>query len=377
VIILHVLEPFASGVTSAVSSIAGELKDFSHIVIHGSRNWTESTEKVKKRFPSEVKFIEWKNAVREISISKDLKALNELIKILKPYKKQKDNIVVHLHSSKAGFLGRIACRMLKIKNVIYTPHCGAFLRTDISVFKRNMYKFFEKIGSCFGGRVVGCGKSEGEIYIKLGKNTTYVSNGVKIDELQENSGQFNVSRTLIAFSGIASFQKDPVLWNEIAVTCTQTEFGEVAKKDAYSFCWIGDGPLSNVFNREIVDMTGWKTSEEVEELLKKTAVFFSASAWEGLPYGVLEAMNCGCALLLRNVPGNSELVLPNENGYLFNTKEEAVNSLVLMIKNKDALEAMGKKSREIAENLYSLKQMGDGYRKIYLEMLENNKEKII
>ena len=358
--ILHVLEPFATGVTTAVISIAKELHEFTHIVIHGSRNWTESADKIKQRFPPGICFIEWKNAAREISMVKDWKALWELITILKPYsprnRKESARAVVHLHSSKAGFLGRLACRILGIKAVIYTPHCGAFLRTDIGFVKRILYRFFEKLGACFGGRIVGCGPSEGEIYKKLGKNTTYVCNGVALKELSDATER----RNLISFTGLASFQKDPRLWSELAGECAG-----FAGEDGFSFCWIGDGPEAGLLKKDYLILTGWKSAKEVEGLLAETAVFLSTAAWEGLPYGVLEAMSSGCALLLRDVPGNRDLVIPGENGWLFNTKEEAIECLKIMLKDKERLCAMGKRSWEIAEKGFNLGQMGEGYRKIY------------
>jgi len=365
VIILHVLEPFASGVATAVIAIAGELPDYSHIVIHGSRNNVESAEEVRKRFPPGVTFIEWKNAGREISLVKDWKALCELTALLKPYSpgkiKGSGPVVVHLHSSKAGFLGRLACRVLGIKAVVYTPHCGAFLRTDIGFPKRALYRFFEWLGGCFGGRVVGCGPSEGELYKKLGKNTTFVSNGVIPKEKQKAKG----SRNLVSFTGIASFQKDPALWSAVAAACAG-----IARGEGFNFYWIGDGPLAGELDRNRIVLTGWKGAEEVGELLERTAVYFSTSAWEGLPYGVLEAMNASCALLLRNVPGNRDLVIPGENGWLFDTQEEAVNRLTSMLKNRPFLFTMGKRSREILEQGYTLKQMGKGYRSLYIQAAE-------
>ena len=360
--ILHVLEPFASGITTAVSSIARELPDFTHIVIHGSRNWTESAEKVKQRFPQGVTFIGWKNAGREINAIKDWKALWELVALLKPYasRDRKNEIAIHLHSSKAGFLGRLACRILGIKNVFYTPHCGAFLRTDIGSSKRRLYRVLEWLGGCFGGRVVGCGASEGEIYKKLGKDTTFVSNGVAVSYEQSATEDPQKERNLISFAGIASFQKDPALWNAVAAACAGT-----AGEEGFSFYWIGDGPEAAKLNGGRVVLTGWKTASEVEALLEKTAVYFSASAWEGLPYGVLEAMSHGCALCLRNVPGNRDLVIPGENGWLFNSAREATERLGAMLNDRDSLAVMGKRSREIAARDFSLKQMGEGYRRIY------------
>jgi glycosyltransferase involved in cell wall biosynthesis len=353
------MEPFASGITTAVCSIIGELPEFTHIVIHGFRNCIDNIDNTKKRFPAGVSFIEWKNADREINLVKDWKAYKELKAILKPYslKNQKNKFVVHLHSSKAGFIGRFVCRCLGIKSVIYTPHCGAFLRTDINFFKRNLYRFFEWVGGCFGGRVVGCGPSEGELYKNLGKNTTYVSNGVKLKEIKE----IKADRNLVSFTGIAWLQKAPALWNAVAKNCFIP-----ARDNGFSFYWIGSGPWENELEKEFITVTGWKSAQEVEALLLKTSIYFSTSAWEGLPYGVLEAMNCGCALLLRNVPGNRELVIPGENGWLFNTKEEAKNKLEVMLKDKTLLAKMGKNSRKLIEQSFSLKQMGDGYRKIYL-----------
>ena len=361
--ILHVLEPFASGITTAVSSIVRELPDFTHIVIHGSRNWTESTDKVKQRFPPGITFIGWKNAGREINAVKDWKALWELAAILKPYAPRNfksGQVAVHLHSSKAGFLGRLACRVLGIKTVFYTPHCGAFLRTDIGFLKRTLYRVLEWLGGCFGGRVVGCGPSEGEIYKKLGRNTTYVSNGVAIRNDQSVMGNVQLTRNLISFAGIASFQKDPALWNAVAAACAGS-----SREAGFSFYWIGDGPEAGKLDSNYVVLTGWKTAEEVDALLEKTAIYFSASAWEGLPYGVLEAMSAGCALLLRDVPGNRDLVIAGENGWLFNSASEAAERLGVMLKDKTLLAAMGKRSREIAAQSFSLKQMGDGYRRLY------------
>jgi glycosyltransferase involved in cell wall biosynthesis len=362
-----VLEPFASGVTTALIAITKELSCFRHIVIHGSRNGVESPETIKKRFPPGVEFVEWKSAGREISLFGDWKALRELIFILKPCKPRKkakekpfggEKIVVHLHSSKAGFLGRLACRIVGIKPVIYTPHCGAFLRTDISPVKRNFFRFLEWLGGLFGGRVVGCGPSEGELYRSLGKNSAFVSNGVQPDA--SGTRLPGTSTRLISFTGIASFQKDPAMFSAIAADSAELSGN-------FAFYWIGDGPLEKELDRNFVTLTGWKGIEEVKKLLEKTAVYLSCSAWEGLPYGVLEAMNASCPLLLRNVPGNRDLVIPGENGWLFDSPEEAVDRLKTMLQDRPVLAAMGKRSREILEQKYSMKQMGEGYRRVYAE----------
>jgi glycosyltransferase involved in cell wall biosynthesis len=351
----------------------------------------DSLERVKSRFPKAVSFVEWKSAAREISVKGDFKALLELIAIFKAYRKETgggkedkgkdDDLVIHLHSSKAGFLGRLAARITGIKAVIYTPHCGAFLRTDIGRGKRRLYRFFERLGGLFGGRLVGCGPSEADLYRGLGamyKNACYVSNGVAPRQSSDQSAclpnpagpGLPGKRGLISFAGIASFQKDPALWSAVAAGCAAE-----AKHEGFEFYWIGDGPESAEIDRNCVTLTGWKSPEAVAELLEKTAVYLSCSAWEGLPYGVLEAMNCGCALLLRNVPGNRDLVVSGENGRLFETKEEAVSLLKKMLADSRGTAEMGKKSRMILEKDFSLEQMGEGYRRIYGQAIFEAKRK--
>src|SRR6056297_2197557 len=133
--IVHIIEPFASGVTTAVLNITRTLPEMNHVVVHGNRTWVDSIENVRRKFPGNVSFIPWKHAQREIRPFKDVAALFNLIGILRRYK----SAVVHLHSSKAGFLGRVAARMVGIKRVLYTPHCAAFIRTDISKKKKQLY----------------------------------------------------------------------------------------------------------------------------------------------------------------------------------------------------------------------------------------------
>src|SRR5665213_2166844 len=116
--IVHIVDPFAGGIATFLKLLTEELKDDYHIIVHGERKELADAKYVKTIFPRKnIKFIHWKSVQREISPVKDFKAYAELVSILRRFK---DADVVHLHSSKAGFMGRIACRQLGIKNVIYT-----------------------------------------------------------------------------------------------------------------------------------------------------------------------------------------------------------------------------------------------------------------
>jgi glycosyltransferase involved in cell wall biosynthesis len=166
-----------------------------------------------------------------------------------------------------------------------------------------------------------------------------------------------------------SAQKDPALFNTIALYFQPVLSGGAGTKDGTLFYWIGEGPEGAKLDRNRIHLTGWKEPEAVRALLEKTAVYLSCSAWEGLPYGVLEAMNASCALLLRDVPGNRDLVVPGENGRLFTGPEEACRLLQDMLAEPEKTADMGKRSRAILEERFSQKAMGAGYRRVYAKTL--------
>jgi glycosyltransferase involved in cell wall biosynthesis len=351
--VVHVLEPFVSGVCSAVITITEQLPEMRHVVAHGRRALVDTIENMRGRFPPRTEFVEWESVGREISLFRDFRALKELIAILRPYAASKET-VIHLHSSKAGFLGRAACAILGIPRTIYTPHCASFIRGDIGPLKRFFFRCLERVGGALGGKVVGCGKSEALLYSGLGRGASWVSNGVRIGAPAKDDNP-----RLVSFSGVISPQKDPALFNELA-----RAFGD------QPFCWIGDGPLREKLDAKNIAITGWADAGAVNAWLEKTRIYLSASAWEGLPFGVLEAMNKSCALLLRDVPGNRDLVLPGENGYLFRDGAEGAALLKAMLEDTEKTAAMGRRSREMAEQDYSAEKMGAGYRAVYAAIME-------
>ena len=106
-----------------LSNLTNELDKEEYIVIYGI-NRDNTPNNFKEKFPLNTKFIPWKSANRSLNPLKDIKALWELYVILK---KIDDIDIIHLHSSKAGFLGRIVSFLLgKSSKTIYTPHAISF-----------------------------------------------------------------------------------------------------------------------------------------------------------------------------------------------------------------------------------------------------------
>lgn len=87
--------------------------------------------------------------VREISPVKDLRAYFQIKRLIKDGKYD----VVHCHSSKAGFLGRIAAKRAGVKNVIYTVH-GWWGIEQYRGLKRKLLILAERFAAKFCDKIV-------------------------------------------------------------------------------------------------------------------------------------------------------------------------------------------------------------------------------
>lgn len=80
--------------------------------------------------------------------------------------------------------------------------------------------------------------------------------------------------------------------------------------------------------------------EEIQKLKTKYGhrkiVFFIGRhiQYKGLPYALIEAASVGLPIIASNVKGNNEVVFNNKNGFLFQSEEEAID-IMRMIVNDD------------------------------------------
>lgn len=354
--IVHVVEPFASGVVTFVKSLVEHLPEDYHIVIHGERPEVMERADVKKLFPpTQVKFIHWKSAQRGLHLVKDTRALVELYNILKRFRTAD---AVHLHSSKSGFIGRLACRWLKIKNVIYTPNGAPFLLQQ-SRFKQLLYKKLELIGNSFGGKVVCVSASEAEAYKQLGIDASYINNGTTLPFVNKlvHTETCRSNKFIIAFSGRILGQKNPTRFNEIAQ--------HFLTDSSIEFVWIGDGEDKHLLTSPNIRITGWLTEDEVKPELAKASLYLSTADYEGLSFGVLEAMALGKPLILSNCTGNKDIIRYGVNGDLFDTTAQACTQIFYYINNPMMLEAMGSYSKDLCKTEFNAARSAGNYRLAY------------
>lgn len=354
--ILHIVECFSGGVYDFIKDFVNETSDYNHTILYGKRE--NIKENFKDEFSEKIEFIYWENAKREISLKNDFLALKEIINLLD--KKEYD--VIHLHSSKAGFLGRIAGKIYGKQNkIIYTTHGISFLRKDISSLTLKMYILFEKIGKFCGGKIIACSKSEAEFIKSKGIDCEYISNGIKIEK--NIVKPLKIHKTIrIVNVGRITAQKNPELFNQIAEKFIYDKKLE--------FIWVGDGERRNILKSSNIRITGWLSQKEVSEELKNADIYLSTSSWEGLSLAILQAMNYKLPLLLSNCIGNIDLVEENYNGCLFKSLEDIAKQIKKLIKNKERMEKFGENSLKLLKEEFNNFKMIETYRKSYKNIIQ-------
>lgn len=239
--ILYIVEAMGGGVFTYIVDLANELvNSYDMYIAYAVRKQTP--ENYKDYFDKRIHLIEVKNFGRAIDPAKDIAAFFEVKKIVAEIKPD----VIHLHSSKAGVIGRVAFNG-KIP-MFYTPHGYSFLMENYKPMKRRMFKLIESVCAKRNCTTISCSVGEHQESLKLTKRATYVNNGINMAELQEIIDKTEkVEHPFTVYTlGRICYQKNPTLFNQIAESLPDVKF-----------VWIGDGELREQLTSKNIEITGW------------------------------------------------------------------------------------------------------------------------
>jgi len=355
--ILHVVEAMGSGVFTYIVDLANQLcNEFDVHIAYGVR--PQTPEDYREYFDKRIKLIEVKNFTRSINPIKDAKAFLEIRKIARVIEPD----IIHLHSSKAGALGRWA---LNIKNysLYYTPHGYSFLMQDCGAIKRNIYRVIESVSGKRGCTTIACSKGEYEESLSLAKNVTYINNGINVNELQELVKQCSTTdapHPLTVFTlGRICYQKNPELFNMIA-----------EKVPDVRFVWIGDGELRGKLTSSNIEVTGWINRKSALEYSVKADVFILPSLWEGLPISLLEAMYMKKLSLVSDINGNRDVIENGVNGFVCRSADEYAE--IIQNRKSSPYQSVIEKAYQDILHEYNTTVMVEEYKKIYLRNIRKS-----
>lgn len=265
---------------------------------------------------------------RAIHPPTDAAALGQLINHLRA----ESYDIVHAHSSKAGFLARLAALAAGRPATVYTPHGLYFLGIHSSP-KRRFYLALEQFAARLTDRIIAVSVGEHAALLRHGigapEQVVCIENGVRppvlppeYDRAAQRCALFHTDDMLLIGS-IARLvpQKNPFLFVEAAALVLRNQPNA-------RFVWCGDGELAQAVQQRAAALgighaCRWLGHrEDAANILAALDLFWLTSEYEGAPYVVLEAMALGVPIIATDVIGSRDM-LRGVNGLLVPPRDAA------------------------------------------------------
>lgn len=340
------------------------------ILVVGNRG--PLTSRVKRDFPN-VKIYILNDLVREINPVRDTIALIKFKNIIK--RELPD--LVHLHSSKAGAIGRLASINCKSK-LIYTIHGWPFTEGVESRTKKIVFRVIEKLLAPFTDEYICVSEFDKNLGLKYKilnqKKGNFITVHNAVNSVYSNSSDLqSVHKLPLKFTMVARFSKQKDQQGLIRT------LKEVPTQN-YILNFVGSGILLNDC-KNLVEKLNLNSNfifkgfqKNVTPFLMDSDVFILTSHYEGLPYSIIEAMSFGLPIIASDVGGNSELVKNGVNGFLVNNHDELKKAITTFINKPEIISKMGLESLKLFNKKFKLENQLKKVNGIYCRMLEREQQ---
>lgn len=313
---------------------------------------------------------------RGINIFSDIRAFLEIRRRIRCFMPD----IVHTHTAKAGFLGRIAAiSVSKRFKLVHTYHghllYGYFgsLQTFILIRIERLLARFTSVLITVGSQIcedlldVGIGKADQYVVFPPGvKVPCLPSKNFLLSTLKIPSDYF-----VIAWIGRVEPIKSPTRIIEIAEECQR-------RKLKVHFVVAGAGSMLMELVNESQNLNlpitflGWHL--DVESLLGCSNLVLLTSENEGTPLALIQAQLAGVPVLSTDVGSAHEVLLNEESGFcLTYSKEAFVNKIQYLIDNPIICSEFGSVGKNFATENFSVERLVLRHEELYEELFNQSK----
>ena len=307
--------------------------------------------------------------VHEVPMRREIRPIGDMIAFLRLWRIMRRGgfDVVHTHSAKAGFVGRLAGRLAGTPRVIHTPHTFPF-EMDVGRLARSYYLRLERMAGRFCDRIVCVCPSQLALARSVADpaRAVLIENGIPPPPLRDTEERLQRRRELgidpdipvAAVIGRFTLQKG----HDVFIEAARRVAGRLPSA---RFVLVGDGELRTRLENLIL-AAGMKerfllagTREDAGNLLTAFDVVVLPSLWEGLPYTLLEAMAAARGVVATRVGGMPDVIENGVDGLLVPPKDPAALSeaMTTLLDNAKLRSKMGAHARRTVLNRYDIGQM--------------------
>lgn len=318
-------------------------------------------------------------------LGRELHPLRDIVTIWKVYRllRRLKPDVVHTHTSKAGFVGRIAARLAGVPVIVHTFHGHVFYGVFRGSHARLMERIsiaLERFAAAFCDRIVTLSdrlrdELADRFHITQKSRITVVPIPVDLTALikmPRRAGTFRAAwnipanAPLIGLVGRLVPMKNPELFVQAAAQV------KAHQPDAY-FVIVGDGELRAEVERlaaslgQSVIFTGWQ--QDMPAIYSDLDVLAVSSQNEGTPVTLIEAVTARCPVVATAVGGVPDLLSDGALGTLV-PPDDAValaNAILAALRQPPDMEQASQVMRDRHDAANVTQQLGALYREVLAE----------
>jgi glycosyltransferase involved in cell wall biosynthesis len=311
----------------------------------------------------------------------DLKATLALYRIIRRNRYD----VVHAHSAKGGFTGRLAAKLAGVPAIIYTPS-GLPFNPFISRHVSLLYLALEHLAGLYTDAIIAACESEREQVVR---HRLVVESRVLL-----LPNPFHVAACKPSVSPAAKRQElglspgDPVVGTVARLTRQKGVefFVEAAaivlrSHPRAQFVLVGDGELRPQVEAQIVDLDIASSFHflglraDYLDIMATFDTFAMPSLWEGLPYAPLEAMALGKPIVATDVTGLRDIIRDGATGRLVPPQdaEALAQAILALLDDKEGATRLGREAKRSLGQRFDPDRIASQTGKLYREILARKK----
>jgi len=311
---------------------------------------------------------------RRVSLGGDLKAFLTLVKEIRNFKPH----VIHTHTAKAGFLGRIASIVSFHSSIrVHTFH-GHLLNGYFGSFKRMLIVLAEKALAIFTHQLLAVGDKVRQdlLTVGVGKAEKFglMPPGLEINKLpnkRDSRKFYGLSPQILqcAFIGRVTKIKRPDRFLDVVSEIKRRGVG-------VEFFSAGDGELLENCTERIanevlpVKVLGWQSN--IERVLSAADIVILTSDNEGTPLSLIQAGMASLPVVTTRVGSVPEVVLDGVTGIITSLNVQEIADAIEKLANEAELRAqMGVAAYEFTLANFGVKRLVNDHEKLYRKLIAN------
>ena len=311
---------------------------------------------------------------RRVSLRGDLKAFFSLVKEIRSFKPH----VIHTHTAKAGFLGRIASIVSFHPSIrVHTFH-GHLLNGYFGSFKRFLVVLAEKILAKFSHQLLAVGDKVRQDLLAAGVGTLkkfpLMPPGLQISSLPNKIASrdfygLSTQKLQCAFIGRVTRIKRPDRFLDVV--------SEIERRGLdIEFFMAGDGELLESCRARIagedlpVKILGWQGN--IERVLAASDVVILTSDNEGTPLSLIQAGMSALPVVTTRVGSVPEVVLDGVTGFVTDLDVRKIaDALEKLAKSPELRGRMGASAQEFTLSNFGVDRLVHDHELLYKNLLAN------